>query len=302
MSSSSSQVTPPKPLQGILKDSKWRGQHRPVTPPRGPGAAKEEKVVRPVTPPRGPPPRASELSPKGLEAKKQASSRRAQAGAVWGAQKERSPVPALQIRLGDRRSDWEMGGRKPKQKEVKDTFAEEALWKQAEEEVRERSVWRPKGQILESLGSPWRWQRGGWWAPKGKERKGKERKGKRQRRKAQGQEEQRRRQRKEQEPIPSRGDWQEWKTKLKGSGETPGSMRLWTVRVVRHLLEMPSRVGLSWRKHTLSPSGSGDAQGKTLKTLVYPLPLPAAAEDALKSILDVSQWKGLRPKDKWFKV
>ena len=89
--------------------------------------------------------------------------------------------------------------------------------------------------------------------------------------------------------------------KLKGSGETPGSMRLWTVRVVRHLLEMPSGIGLSWRRHPLSPFGSGDAQDKPLKTLVYPLPLPAAAESALKSILDVSQWKGLKPKEKWSK-
>lgn len=76
-------------------------------------------------------------------------------------------------------------------------------------------------------------------------------------------------------------------------------MRLWTVRVVCHLLQMPSGIGPPLRRLVLSPTGSGDTINKTLKAQVYPLPLPAASLEAFRSILDVSQWKGLKPKQKW---
>lgn len=76
-------------------------------------------------------------------------------------------------------------------------------------------------------------------------------------------------------------------------------MRLWTVRVVCHLLQMPSGIGPPLRRLVLSPTGSGGTINKTLKAQVYPLPLPAASLEAFRSILDVSQWKGLKPKQKW---
>ena len=71
------------------------------------------------------------------------------------------------------------------------------------------------------------------------------------------------------------------------------------MRVVRHLHGLPSGIGPSLRRATLSPNGSGGIQGKTCKALVYPLPLPAAAREAFRSILDVSQWSKRKPKQQW---
>ena len=104
----------------------------------------------------------------------------------------------------------------------------------------------------------------GW--PKRQERKRKERKGKRQRWKAQGRKAERKEPRKGQEQVPSAGAWRRWKEELIGSGETPGSMRLWTVRVVRHLLQMPSGIGPPLRRLVLSPTGSGDTINKAAES------------------------------------
>lgn len=252
-------------------------------------------MERPITPPRAPPPRASELSARGLEAKKQASSPKSPSKSSVGATEgeESSPHttdPTGRSEAGSpsrRRSRTPLKrrpfGNKQRKKFEKGQYGDQR--------VRFSNPLEVPGGGKGEAGGP----------PKGKKGKGKKGKAKGEGGKHKGKKSKGGGKRESRSRSPQGGDWQEWKMKLKGSGETPGSMRLWTVRVVRHLLEMPSGIGLSWRRHTLSPYGSGDAQDKSLKTLVYPLPLPAAAEGAFKSILDVSQWKGLKPKEKWSK-
>ena len=284
-------MTPPTTKPGILKSPRSLGKERPVTPPRA-FARSVWELDKAFDSPSWSPSKGVRVGTKRT---------------CWEKPAPLSEEPKQQKQwIGDGgrgvespyyRSDWEIGGPKPEQRKVQNTITEEGLRKQAEEEVREGPVRGQEGEICPASGGE---RRGRQRHPaKRKERPRKERQGKRQRWKAQERKAERKREGKEQEQVPSKGDWQRWKEELKGSGETPGSMRLWTVRVVRHLHGLPSGIGPSLRRATLSPNGGGGIQGKTCKALVYPLPLPAAAREAFRSILDVSEWSKRKPKQQW---